>query len=61
MRIHLAARRRIDDEAIRSKSGRTPDRCYQQLNRILDGGDALKDDPITVKRPRRIELRNGRE
>nr|WP_236737581.1 hypothetical protein [Mycobacteroides franklinii] len=31
------------------------------MNRILDGGDALKDDPITVKRPRRIELRNGRE
>ncbi|WP_423487935.1 DUF3263 domain-containing protein [Mycobacteroides sp. PCS013] len=42
------------DEAIRSKFGLTPTRYYQKLNQMLDGDDALKDDPITVNRLRRI-------
>ncbi|ARQ65670.1 DUF3263 domain-containing protein [Mycobacteroides abscessus] len=44
------------DEAIRSKFGLSPVRYYQQLNQILDGDDALKDDPITVNRLRRIRV-----
>ncbi|WP_419538495.1 DUF3263 domain-containing protein [Mycobacteroides franklinii] len=42
------------DEAIRSKFSLSPVRYYQQLNQILDGDDALKNDPITVNRLRRI-------
>lgn len=42
------------DEAIRSKFGLSPVQYYQQLNQILGGTDALKADPITVNRLRRI-------
>ncbi|WP_100484663.1 DUF3263 domain-containing protein [Mycobacteroides abscessus] len=42
------------EKAIRSRFGLSPVRYYQQLNRILDGDDALKDDPITVNRLLRI-------
>lgn len=47
------------DDAIRSKFGLSPVRYYQQLNQILDGDDALKDDPITVNRLRRIRAVSG--
>lgn len=42
------------DEAIRWTFGLSPVRYYQQLNRFLDGDDALKADPITVNRLLRI-------
>jgi hypothetical protein len=42
------------DDAIREKFGLSPTRYYQRLNQFLEGDDALKDDPITVNRLRRI-------
>ncbi|EIV27762.1 Fis family transcriptional regulator [Mycobacteroides abscessus subsp. abscessus] len=42
------------ENAIREKFGLSPVRYYQKLNRILESEDALKSDPVTVNRLRRI-------
>ncbi|SIH65384.1 Fis family transcriptional regulator [Mycobacteroides abscessus subsp. abscessus] len=48
------------EQAIRSRFGLTPTRYYQKLNQILEGDDALKEDPITVNRLRRIRAARRR-
>ncbi|SLF32562.1 Fis family transcriptional regulator [Mycobacteroides abscessus subsp. bolletii] len=42
------------EEAIWGRFGLSPVRYYQKLNRILESEDALKSDPVTVNRLRRI-------
>ncbi|MEC4836833.1 DUF3263 domain-containing protein [Mycobacteroides chelonae] len=42
------------EQAIREKFNISPTRYYQRLNQILDGDDALRGDPVTVNRLRRI-------
>ncbi|MDM1917779.1 DUF3263 domain-containing protein, partial [Mycobacteroides abscessus] len=42
------------ENAIREKFGLSPVRYYQKLNRILESEDAMKSDPVTVNRLRRI-------
>lgn len=48
------------DEAIRDRFSLSPTRYYQKLNQILDGEAALKSDPITVNRLRRIRTARRR-
>ena len=42
------------DEAIRSELGITPARYYQLLGRAIDTIEALRHDPMLVKRLRRM-------
>ncbi|MFT4233466.1 MAG: DUF3263 domain-containing protein [Microbacterium sp.] len=42
------------EEAIRATLGITPARYYQRLGRVIDTEEALRADPLLVKRLRRI-------
>lgn len=42
------------EEAIRAAFGMPPARYYQLLGRLIDTADALKHDPLLVRRLRRI-------
>ena len=42
------------EEAIRAELGLTPARYYQLLDRLIDAESALAEDPLLVRRLRRI-------
>lgn len=42
------------EHAIRQRLGLSPARYYQLLNRLLDSPEALRHDPMLVKRLRRL-------
>ncbi|MFH9609781.1 DUF3263 domain-containing protein [Streptomyces sp. NPDC017448] len=49
------------ERAIREELGISPVRYYQQLNALLDDERALREDPVTVNRLRRVrDARRGR-
>jgi hypothetical protein len=47
------------EQAIRELFDMSPTRYYQLVNRLIDKGEALEQDPMLVKRLRR--LRSGRQ
>jgi hypothetical protein len=47
--------------AIRSRFGLSPTRYYQLLNRLIDSPDALRYDPMLVRRLRRLRTARRRQ
>ncbi|MEV6106100.1 DUF3263 domain-containing protein [Streptomyces sp. NPDC051940] len=51
----------VKERAVREQLGMSPTGYYQLLNALLDDGRALRADPVTVNRLRRVrEARRGR-
>jgi hypothetical protein len=48
------------ETAIRDRFGVTPTRYYQVLNALVDRPDALAEDPLLVRRLRRLRLARQR-
>ncbi len=48
------------ETAIRDRFGVTPTRYYQVLNALVDRPDALAEDPLLVRRLRRLRLARAR-
>ncbi|MFJ9111636.1 DUF3263 domain-containing protein [Streptomyces sp. NPDC102283] len=49
------------ERAIREELGISPVRYYQLLNALIDDGRALREDPVTVNRLRRVrDAKRGR-
>jgi Protein of unknown function (DUF3263) len=53
-------RRAPKDRAIRSRFGLSSARYYQLLNRLIDTPEALRYDPMLVKRLRRLRVARRR-
>lgn len=48
------------EDAIRDLFGMSPTRYYQLLNALIDSADALAQDPMLVKRLRRMRMSRRR-
>jgi Protein of unknown function (DUF3263) len=49
------------ERAIRSRFGLSPARYYQLLNRLIDSPEALRYDPMLVRRLRRVRTARRRQ
>jgi hypothetical protein len=49
------------ENAIRERFGTTPTRYYQQLNALVERPEALAEDPLLVRRLRRLKAARHRQ
>jgi uncharacterized protein DUF3263 len=49
------------EQAIRARLGLSPARYYQLLNRLIDSPEALRYDPMLVRRLRRLRTARRRQ
>jgi Protein of unknown function (DUF3263) len=54
-------RRGPKEQAIRDRLGLSAARYYQLLNRLIDSPEALRHDPMLVKRLRRLRVARRRQ